>query len=197
MIRKVFLSIGALGLLLVVLMIALASCRGHYQTAPFTTEPPSSSVLEIRHYPALAIATTSMGDPSGNNAFGQLFRYISGDNTAKQKIPMTTPVFTGDLGEKKSEMAFVMPSSLTNPPPASSTAVVVRTLPPGTFAVLRFRGLRSTKNESNALSRARALLKETAWRETGTPYFAYYDPPWIVGPLRRNEVLIPVSTPAP
>lgn len=197
MIRNVFLSIGALGLLLIVLMIALASCRGYYQTAPFTTEPPASTILEIRHYPTLAIATTSMGDPSGNNAFGQLFRYISGDNTAKQKIPMTTPVFTGDLGEKKLEMAFVMPPSLTNPPPASSTAVAVRTLPPGTFAVLRFRGLRSASNESNALVRARALLQQTAWRETGTPYFAYYDPPWIVGPLRRNEVLIPVSKPAP
>ena len=46
-------------------------------------------------------------------------------------------------------------------------------------------------------TRARALLKQTVWKEIGTPYFAYYDPPWIVGPLRRNEVLIPVSKPAP
>jgi hypothetical protein len=94
-------------------------------------------------------------------------------------------------------MAFVLPASLTNPPAASSTTVAVRVLPPGTFAVLRFRGMRSASNETNALRRARSLLQQTAWRETGTPYFAYYDPPWIIGPLRRNEVLLPVSKPAP
>jgi hypothetical protein len=191
--RTLIFSLGGIALLLLVLAAGLVSCRGRYTTAPFTTETLQPSVLEIRHYPELAIVTAAMGEPSGNNAFGQLFRYISGDNNAKQKIPMTTPVFIGDLGEKKNEMAFVMPASLTNPPPASSTAVAVRKLPPGTFAVLRFRGMRSASNESNSLSRARTLLKQTVWRETGTPYFAYYDPPWIVGPLRRNEVLIPVS----
>jgi hypothetical protein len=100
MIRNVFLTMGVLGLLFVLLMIGLASFRGRYATASFTSEPLTPSGLEIRHYPKLAIATTSMADPTGNNAFGQLFRYISGNNTTKQKIPMTTPVFIGDLGEK-------------------------------------------------------------------------------------------------
>jgi hypothetical protein len=30
---------------------------------------------------------------------------------------------------------------------------------------------------------------------TGEPVFAYYDPPWTPGFMRRNEVMIPVASP--
>lgn len=176
------------------LVIGLGACRTGYATAPSKTVLQQSG-LEIREYGELALASTFMGGDNGNNSFGRLFRYISGDNAAEQKISMTTPVFIGDLGEGKKEMAFVMPVKLDQPPKPKSEEVVTRKLPAGTFAVWRFSGLRSAKNEAQALAKAREQLKKTTWQESGEPFFAYFDPPWTPGPMRRNEVMIPVKAP--
>lgn len=177
------------------LVIGLGGCRTGYATAPAKTVNEQAG-LEIREYADLVIASTVMGGDKGNNSFGQLFRYISGENATEEKIAMTTPVFMGDLGDGKKEMAFVMPATLSQPPKPKSAEVATRKLPAGTFAVWRFSGVRSDANEAQALAAAREHLKKTNWQETGEPFFAYFDPPWTPGPLRRNEVMIPVK-PAP
>ena len=173
------------------LLIGLGACRTGYATVPSTTMNQQDG-LEIREYGEMAVASTVMGGDKGNNSFGRLFRYISGDNATEEKIAMTTPVFMGDLGDGKKEMAFVMPAKLSQPPKPKSTEVATRKLPAGTFAVWRFSGLRSEENETQALVAARERLKKTTWREAGQPFFAYFDPPWTPGPMRRNEVMIPV-----
>jgi hypothetical protein len=35
-------------------------------------------------------------------------------------------------------------------------------------------------------------MQQNKLQEAGTPFSAYYDPPWTPGFLRRNEVLIPI-----
>ena len=52
--------------------------------------------IEIRHYDSMVLATTDM--PGGmnkgdNQAFQNLFDYISGANVSADKIAMTAPVF--------------------------------------------------------------------------------------------------------
>ena len=69
------------------------------------------SDAEIRFYPPVMMAKhTSKTQGSG---FGKLFGYISGNNTNKTKIAMTSPVYI----EKKSgenSMAFVLPEKFSN-----------------------------------------------------------------------------------
>lgn len=63
----------------------------------------------------------------------------------------------------------------------------------GRVAVLRFSGRRSAEAETAALKKLRAWMAQQSLKETGSPFTASYDPPWTPGPMRRNEVLVPVG----
>ena len=85
-----------------------------------------------------------------------------------------------------------MPAKLKTPevPKPSDDSVAVRELPAGRFAVLRFSGSRSVKTEAESLQRLRAWMRSQGLKETSSPMYAYFDPPWTPAPLRRNEVMI-------
>ena len=48
--------------------------------------------IELRQYPEICLAVVK--DQDDDTAFGYLFRYISGENKTRRRIPMTTPVIT-------------------------------------------------------------------------------------------------------
>ncbi|MFC6826010.1 SOUL family heme-binding protein [Halopelagius fulvigenes] len=50
--------------------------------------------VEVRRYPTAVVAETAA--PSERQAFGRLFRYISGNNRSDAELSMTSPVATGD-----------------------------------------------------------------------------------------------------
>jgi effector-binding domain-containing protein len=68
--------------------------------------------------------------------------------------------------------------------------LTVRELPAGRFAELRFRGGRNAKNETAALQRLKDWMKAEGLSVLSPPVFAYFDPPWTPGFLRRNEVML-------
>jgi hypothetical protein len=165
-------------------------------TGAATEIAPSTPVLkdgpfEIRDYPALVLAETSKGAKDDNGSFGRLFRYISGANEADQKIPMTAPVFMDGRGNE-GKMSFVMPATMTvdTTPKARGNDVTVRSERPGRFAVHRFGGFANAANERAAVAELERWMKERSLTAEGSPFFAYYDPPWTLPPFRRNEVMI-------
>ena len=104
---------------------------------------------------------------------------------------MTTPVFMSGNGLNET-MAFVLPAKLkpgTVPKP-SDGSLTVRESAAGRFAVLRFRGGRKAANEAQALQRLKDWMAAGGLRVLSPPVFAYFDPPWIPGSLRRNEVML-------
>jgi hypothetical protein len=182
-------------------------------------EEPSYKVLaevgwtEIRQYgPRIAAETTVDGDEEATRSAGfrRLAGYIFGDNQGGTKIAMTAPVAQDAVGTKIAMTApvaqtrdasgrwrirFYMPASYTMAtlPKPNDAAVVLVQVPPETFAVVRFSG--STSAESVASHTADLVrgLETGAWRPAGAPVAWFYDPPWTLPPLRRNEVAIPVS----
>jgi hypothetical protein len=67
-----------------------------YKLSRFDAEPAPYEVtrsegrFELRRYPSLTVARTPMhGDRDAS--FKRLFRFISGENERKEKIPITTP----------------------------------------------------------------------------------------------------------
>ncbi|MSU32373.1 MAG: heme-binding protein [Pedosphaera sp.] len=173
--------------LLSVVVLGFAGCqlsRAGYESAPYTVLSCDRG-FELRHYPVLRIAET----PSGGDDFMRLFRYISKGNQSETKIAMTTPVFMGGAGAGGRTMSFVLPEKMEEMPEPKNLQVVLRRMEAGEFAVLRFRG-KQQESDGVASQALRAWMAERKLASSGAPLFAYFDPPWTPGPLRRNEVMI-------
>ena len=178
--------------------LMVAGCRtsrAGYESAPYRVVRADGKV-EVRDYPAMTVVETPMARvaDSADSSFMRLFRFISGSNQEKTKIPMTTPVFmTGT--ESNAMMAFVLPAKmkLNDAPKPADAAVQLRELPAGTFAVLRFRGGRSSGNETAALAQLKDWLAREKRSSTGAPVYGYFDPPWTPSFLRRNEVMLRIE----
>ncbi len=183
------------------------------------TEEPRYTVLaapnslEIRQYgPRIAAETSIVGDDKSaalNEGFRRLAGYIFGANRAKTKIEMTVPVaqqknetiaMTAPVGQARGAdgtwvVRFFMPAewTLETLPVPENPAVVLVQVPGETMAVLRFTGLRG---EATIAARQTELLQRldtTAWKPMGNPIAWFYDPPWTIPFLRRNEVAVPVA----
>lgn len=63
------------------------------ESAPYTVTGTIGNV-ELRRYPELVLA--SVEDFGDDRGFQHLFRYITGNNRAKDRIAMTSPVITGE-----------------------------------------------------------------------------------------------------
>jgi hypothetical protein len=66
-------------------------------------------------------------------------------------------------------------------------------LPASRFAVIRFSG---TAGEESLAKNTEQLLEFISSRQLGSigsPVYAFYNPPWTLPFLRRNEVMVQVS----
>jgi hypothetical protein len=185
----------ALFILVVGVVLVLAGCqatRAGYESAPYKVVR-SSGKFQVRDYPALAVAETSMGSGAdgSSSSFGRLFRFITGSNEAKQKIAMTTPVFMSG-SESNSTMAFVLPAKLkaSGAPKPADGSVQIRELEAGRFAVLRYTGRRNPENEAKSLERLKSWMTAEGFSVLSSPVHGYFDPPWTPAFLRRNEVML-------
>ncbi len=168
--------------------VAPAAFSADYETAPYEVIRTDGE-YEVRDYPALTVVKTESSGKNRDGAFMKLFRFIDGGNAASQKIAMTTPVFM-----EGKDMLFVMPKAASAATPApKGTDVRVATKPAARYAVFRYAGWSSAKNEAAALERIQAWVKASGLKTAGEPEHAYYNPPWTPGPMRRNEVLVPVA----
>jgi hypothetical protein len=166
-------------------------------------EVPAYRVLEqdgayeLRAYPPEIFAETEVRsdfDAAGGAAFRRLLGYISGRNRPREKIAMTAPVTQVGGGESY-RVAFLMPAGYTaaSLPVPLDSSISIREIPARTLAAWRYSG-RWTRSRYEDMERAlREVLNAKHLRATGPPIFARYDAPFVPWPLRRNEVLIPVS----
>lgn len=159
--------------------------------------------VEIRQYPARLVAETRNPDhdSASGQAFSRLAGYIFGANQERRKMAMTTPVEIGrpvreESGAKSGAMTmrFFLPAELTlaDLPQPDDAAVTLTQLPPETLAVYRFSGLSDQRNLAE-LAALTATLRSTVWEPNGPPSAYYYNPPWTLPFLRRNELVLPVQ----
>ena len=185
--------------------------------AAMAIEEPRFKVLEqdgsfeLREYSPYIVAETRVEagfEDAGSIAFQRLFRYISGDNIAQQKIAMTAPV-TQSRGEKISMtapvsqvadgnaylVAFTLPSTYTlatAPQPLDPT-VRIRAVPAQLIACWRYSGRWTAGNYFDHEAQLRERIKARGLITRGAPVLARYNPPFTPWFMRRNEVLIPVA----
>lgn len=160
----------------------------------FTSEPAryevivSDGAFELREYEALRLAGTTGAED--DDSFTRLFGYISGRNRERRKIPMTVPVIIAESRGERS-MNFVLSREAVHegPPRPSAPDIEMVAMPAGCFAAYRFHGVSDMLSEAANAAVLRAWVREQGFEPEGEALIALYDPPWVPGPLRRNEVL--------
>ena len=168
--------------------------------------------VEIRDYaPRIVAETVVAGDfeRAGNEAFGRLFRYISGGNRSRHKVAMTAPVSQEPAGEKIAMTApvgqqpahdswvvsFTMPASYTleTLPEPEDPQVTLRQIPARRMAALRYSGLWTESSYLRHKMKLESWVRSRGLRIAGDPLWARYNSPFAPWFLRRNEILIPVD----
>nr|WP_315384858.1 heme-binding protein [uncultured Sphingomonas sp.] len=181
----------------------IVGAAAYYAFEKASEQPPFTLVekdgaFEIRDYPELVVAETrAIGtrEAALNAGFSRLADYIfakrRGDNggSGGKKISMTAPVLSTKQ-DASWRTQFVMPSKFTLATlPKPSDNVDLATRPARRVAVLRFSG----SPDDAALAKREAELR--SWLAAkgingGAVEYAFYNSPFIPGPLRGNEVLI-------
>jgi hypothetical protein len=102
-----------------------------------------------------------------------------------------------DNGRTTVTMRFLLPSKFNRESAPVPTHEQVRlvTLPAETMAVLRFSGFGGRSTVARRQQELQRRLKDAPWTAAGQPVAMFYDPPWTLPFLRRNEVAVPVSRP--
>ena len=168
--------------------------------------------FEIRDYaPQIVAEIVVPGDRegAGSNAFQPLFDYISGGNSARQKIAMTAPVAQQAAGEKIAMTApvaqqpsgadwavsFMMPAgrTLENLPVPANPEVKLREIPGRRMAAVRYTGTWSEQRYNRYRAELETWLGEHRLTAAGQAIWARYDPPFMPWFMRRNEILIPLA----
>lgn len=154
-----------------------------------------SGDVEFRRYPAQSIIQANIGDAgdfekSGNHGFRLLAGYIRGENDIRADLSVSAPVM-----QSSTHLQFVL--SIRGPgdtlPRPTSSSIEVRQLPQRVVAALRYGGDWSETRFRRHAERLLDALALDGISVLGEPRFARYNPPFIPGFARRNEVLVTVS----
>ena len=147
-------------------------------------------------------------EESINKGFRIIADYIFGNNVPKQNVAMTAPVIqqpsekiamtapvTQEGARNSWKVRFVMPANYTldTLPKPNNDAVRIKKIPDKRFVVIRFSGMAgedSLKEHTNALNTFITDKKLTALSQ---PTYAFFNPPWTLPFLRRNEVMIEIA----
>ena len=178
---------------------------------PKYTVAGSSGNIEIRYYAPMIVAEVEVTGER-REAIGKGFRliadYIFGNNRGSKKVAMTAPVsqqasekiaMTAPVtqqGEGNSwKVHFVMPSSYTMEtlPKPNNPAVKLKEIGGKRFVAIRFNGMGGKESLERHTKELEAFLNAKNLTPLSPPTYAFYNPPWTLPFLRRNEVLIEVS----
>lgn len=147
--------------------------------------------FELRRYEAFEIARVDMNNR--NDGFRVLFRYISGANQQNKQISMTVPVLQRQEDQHQT-MSFVVPKAYQGEAPVPSDASVsIQRMEWPEMAVIRFSGMASERKLQGKEKKLMEWIQQKGWRMVGERILAFYDPPFQVPFLRRNEVLIGIE----
>lgn len=197
---------------ILIILLTGATTAMATEEAPYTVLK-SDDIFELREYPTQILAEIIVdGDleGAGNKAFRPLFRYISGENRSRGKIAMTAPVSQEQKGEKismtapvsqqsaegKWAVSFMMPASYTMEtlPIPDDPNIKLRQVAARRVVAVRYSGFWSEEKYLLHKEKLEKWIKENRYTVTGEPVWARYNPPFTLWFMRRNEILIPVTT---
>lgn len=187
------------------------------------TEQPKYKVLskhkdiEIRQYEPTVVAEVEIAGAQHyalEAGFRVLAGYIFGKNQSNdtyindsmqssassvsmqrgEKIAMTAPV-TAEAHGSVWKIRFTMPAqySLGTLPQPKDKRIALFEVPGARMAAIRFSGIAGEAEMDKKAEELETYLVKNNLKHIGEPVQAYYNPPWTLPMLRRNEVLFKVT----
>ena len=210
--RSVMASKSLLVLLGIVLVVLV------YIVMPKNTPSPAYTVveqlgdIEIREYEPYILAQVQVtGDrrEAIQKGFRMLADYIFGNNVGNdsismtvpvvqssgQKIDMTAPVVQQGDGQRWT-IAFIMPPSykdIASLPKPVNEEVKFKAMDVRHVAALKFKGASKTQLLEKKSLKLLEGLEAANVNIVGVPEYAFYDPPWVLPMLKRNEVMVEIK----
>jgi hypothetical protein len=192
---KTFFISGMVLLILISLVMVLFSFKtGNIETPQYKVIKNIGEV-EIRQYPKMIVAQTTLRDTamdkSMNNGFRTIAGYIFGGNDSNQKIAMTAPVVM-KMGDTAT-MYFVMPKQYKKDelPKPSSNKVKILEEGEKTLAVITYSGFSSAEKVETYRQKLATILNQQNIKTVGPFMYMGYNAPWDII-KRRNEVAVEV-----
>lgn len=167
--------------------------------------------IEIRDYAPMIVAEVSVtGDREKaiSDGFRMIADYIFGNNISSQEVAMTAPVIqqasetiamtapvTQQGGGEDWVVRFVMPSDYTMQtlPKPNNPDVRLNEIAEKRFAVIRFSGLARPKSLEKHTRELEAFIQARNLQTHSGAIYAFFNPPWTLPFLRRNEVMIEID----
>ncbi len=185
--------------------------RDRYEEPGYEVEV-RHSVYEVRKYEPTIQAKTTIGgtrERATREGFQILAGYIFGGNRGKQSIAMTTPVsaapqtieMTAPVSATSSRagwvVGFTMPRqwTLDTLPVPDDSRVQLVAVSEHRAAVRTFTGRANAMRIAEEERLLFAALKAQGMLSTGRATLAQFDPPWVLGPWRRNEIQVELYGP--
>lgn len=182
-------------------VLSVVGIRAPFEQPRYAVVERLDRGVEIRAYDERwAVETDARGQGDGE-AFGRLFRYITGANGGGGRIAMTAPIETGgrliamtipvEQGAGGT-LRFYLPRQVAEagaPEPTEPGVRLVR-VAPERLAALRFTGNATPAARDEQTGILNEVLNGAARRPETPPFFMGYDPPFSVPFLRRNEVAV-------
>jgi len=152
--------------------------------------------FEVRLYDPMIVAVSTETDLRGSSGFNQLFNYNSGRNKESRKIAMTAPVIN-NLDDDQPAIAFVMPKeyNLEELPLPLHSELQLKEIPERSVAAITFSGNINQEIIEKKKHELIKWLKEKQITALGSIELARYNPPFIPGFIKRNEIIIAVEYP--
>lgn len=199
-------------IILAAALVALAGCATQGVEEPAFSVSLADGDFEVRQYASTIVAETTV---TGNawdarfTGFGPLADYIFATERGGEKIAMTAPVtqaprakiaMTAPVTQQSAGsgeewvITFTMPATYTMetlPAPANPDVRLVE-VPARTMGVLSFTGLATDADMKAAEARLLDHVRGAGMKPAGDVAFAFYDPPWTLAFLRRNEAMVPI-----
>lgn len=172
----------------------------------------SSKSIEIREYAPLIQAEVTVEGERGkaiNAGFRLLADYIFGNNVSSKAIAMTAPVsqqrsekiaMAAPVTQTKEgsvwKVQFTMPSSYTleTLPKPNNPEVKIISKPASRVIAIKFTGFWSEGSLKKHLAQLETFIRDNNLKIVGDPTYAFYNPPWTLPFLRRNEIIYAIKT---
>jgi len=152
--------------------------------------------IEIRSYePFLVAEVECLGvrREAIRSGFRILASYIFGNNRSSTKLPMSVPV-TQQKTENGWKIRFMITSAsdLEGLPDPNNCQIKLLKISNKKMAAIRFSGTVSEENLQKHTKKLQAFAHSHKWILDEKPIYAFYNPPWTLPFLRRNEVLFEI-----